>query len=70
MRGDRPLKRAANHTTTPAVGAVRFAAMKLLRRALLALSLASILAGGLRLRGKGGVPPQQGGWRELRVPRS
>ncbi len=44
--------------------------MKLLRRALLALSLASILAGGLRLRGKGGVPPQQGGWRELRVPRS
>ena len=47
---------------------LRFAAMKLLRRALLALSIASVLAGGLRVRGKGGVPPQQGGWNELRVP--
>ena len=43
-------------------------AVKLLRRALLALSLASLIAGSLRLRGKGGVPPQEGGWRELRVP--
>ena len=42
--------------------------MKLLRRALLALSLASVIAGSLRLRGKGGVPPQEGGWTELRVP--
>ncbi|MFN6122784.1 MAG: hypothetical protein ACK5CE_24515 [Actinomycetes bacterium] len=42
--------------------------MKLLRRALLALSLASLIAGSLRLRGKGGVPPQEGGWRELRLP--
>ncbi len=41
--------------------------VKLLRRALLALSLASIIAGVLRLRGEGGVPPQHGGWRELRV---
>lgn len=42
--------------------------VKLLRRALLALSLASLIAGSLRLRGKGGVPPQEGGWRELRLP--
>jgi hypothetical protein len=44
--------------------------MKFLRRALLALSLASMIAGLLRVRGKGGVPPQEGGWREMRVPRS
>ncbi|MGE0000207.1 MAG: hypothetical protein AB7R77_24980 [Ilumatobacteraceae bacterium] len=43
--------------------------MKLLRRALLALSLASMIAGLLRVRGKGGVPPQEGGWKEMRVPR-
>ncbi len=42
--------------------------MTVLRRALLALSLASVLAALLRLRGKGGVPPQEGGWTELRVP--
>ena len=44
--------------------------MKLLRRALVALSIASLVAGILRLRGNGGVPPQEGGWRELRVPGS
>ena len=44
--------------------------VKLLRRALLALSLASLIAGSLRLRGKGGVPPQEGGWREFRLPPS
>lgn len=44
--------------------------MTVLRRALLALSLASVIAGLLRLRGKGGVPPQEGGWTELRVPPS
>ena len=44
--------------------------MKLLRRALVALSIASLVAGALRLRGTGGVPPQEGGWLELRVPGS
>ena len=39
----------------------------MLRRAILALSAAGIVAGVLRLRGKGGVPPQHGGWRELSV---
>jgi hypothetical protein len=44
--------------------------MKMLRRALAALSLAGILAGAIRLRGRGGVPPERGGWRELSRPRS
>jgi hypothetical protein len=42
--------------------------MKTLRRAMVALSLAGTIAGVLRLRGKGGVPPQEGGWREVSVP--
>ncbi len=42
--------------------------MKALRRALVALSLAGTIAGVLRMRGKGGVPPQEGGWREVSVP--
>ncbi|CAN5563766.1 hypothetical protein BH18ACT1_BH18ACT1_01840 [soil metagenome] len=36
-----------------------------LRRALFALGVSSIIAGVLRLRWSGGVPPQRGGWREL-----
>jgi hypothetical protein len=39
--------------------------MALLRRALIALGLAGLIAAVLRLRGSGGTPPQQGGWREL-----
>jgi hypothetical protein len=46
-----------------AVAVVRF-----LRRALLAAGVASVIAGVLRLRGSGGVPPQTGGWRELSGP--
>ncbi|MDO9176406.1 MAG: hypothetical protein Q7V62_16480 [Actinomycetota bacterium] len=42
--------------------------MKMLRRALVALSMAGTIAGVLRLRGSGGVPPQEGGWREVGVP--
>jgi hypothetical protein len=42
--------------------------MKTLRRALVALSLAGTIAGILRAKGKGGVPPQEGGWREVSVP--
>jgi len=42
--------------------------MKTLRRFLVALSLAGTIAGVLRMRGKGGVPPQEGGWREVNVP--
>jgi len=39
--------------------------VKALRRALLALAAAAAVAGVIRLRGSGGVPPQGGGWREL-----
>jgi hypothetical protein len=41
--------------------------MKALRRALLALSAAAAIAAVLRVRGRGGVPPQDGGWQELKV---
>ena len=39
--------------------------MKMLRRALVALGIAGLVAAVLRLRGSGGTPPQDGGWREL-----
>ncbi|HZQ27220.1 MAG TPA: hypothetical protein VFA94_05935 [Acidimicrobiales bacterium] len=42
--------------------------MRALRRALVALGAAALLAGAIRLRGSGGVPPQTGGWRELTGP--
>jgi hypothetical protein len=42
--------------------------MKALRRALLAIGLAGVIAAVLRLRGTGGSPPQTGGWRELSGP--
>lgn len=42
--------------------------MKALRRALVALGLAGIIAAVLRLRGAGGTPPSDGGWRELTGP--
>jgi len=35
------------------------------RRALFAFLAAGIIAAVIRLRGRGGVPPQDGGWREL-----
>lgn len=37
----------------------------MIRRALLAVGVAGIVAAILRVRGSGGVPPQSGGWREL-----
>jgi hypothetical protein len=42
--------------------------MKALRRALLAIGLAGLIAAVLRLRGTGGSPPKGGGWRELSGP--
>jgi hypothetical protein len=35
------------------------------RRGLLAFLAAGVIAVAIRLRGRGGVPPQHGGWREL-----
>lgn len=34
----------------------------------MALAMACLFAAGLRVRGKGGTPPQHGGWRELDLP--
>jgi hypothetical protein len=42
--------------------------MALLRRALVALGIAGLIAVVLRVRGSGGTPPQDGGWRELTGP--
>lgn len=42
--------------------------MKVLRRVLVAVGLAAIVAAVLRLRGSGGQPPKSGGWRELSGP--
>jgi hypothetical protein len=42
--------------------------VRAVRRALVALATAAVVAGVLRLRGTGGVPPQGGGWRELTGP--
>ena len=39
--------------------------IRLLRGAVAALGIAAGVAGALRLRGTGGVPPRSGGWREL-----
>jgi hypothetical protein len=39
--------------------------MKTLRRALLALGVTATVMAIVRLRGRGGTPPRQGGWREL-----
>jgi hypothetical protein len=42
--------------------------MRALRRAITAIGIAALVAGVLRIRGTGGVPPQRGGWRELQGP--
>jgi hypothetical protein len=42
--------------------------MKMLRGALVALGVAGLVAGVLRLRGSSGTPPAGGGWRQLSGP--
>ena len=42
--------------------------MKAFKRVLLVLGVAAIIGALARLRGKGGVPPTTGGWRELEGP--
>lgn len=42
--------------------------MKALRRAIVALFTAGFIAAVLRVRGRGGTPPQTGGWRQLSGP--
>jgi len=38
----------------------------LIRRSLVAIGAGVAVAAAIRVRGSGGVPPQTGGWRELR----
>ena len=42
--------------------------LRTVRRAVLALGLAGLVAAVVRVRGTGGTPPQSGGWRELSGP--
>ncbi len=42
--------------------------MKMIRRAIVAIGMAALVAAFLRLRGEGGTPPHPGGWRELSGP--
>jgi hypothetical protein len=42
--------------------------VRTIRRSLLAVAFASIVAAAVRLRGSPGVVPQSGGWRELTGP--
>jgi hypothetical protein len=46
---------------------LRATSVKILRRALFALWLAAVIAAAMRLRGRGGVPPQHGGWQPIDV---
>ena len=65
------MHRRTPHPQPPGEAACRVATLppvKMIRRALVALSLAGTIAGLLRLKGKGGVPPQEGGWRDVSVP--
>ncbi|MGQ0824227.1 MAG: hypothetical protein ACT4OX_04190 [Actinomycetota bacterium] len=42
--------------------------MRAFRRVLVVLGVAGLVGLIARLRGKGGVPPTSGGWRELEAP--
>jgi hypothetical protein len=42
--------------------------MRVLRRILAALVMAGAAAAAIRVKGKGGTPPQHGGWRPLELP--
>ncbi|MGH9285045.1 MAG: hypothetical protein ACRD0M_05115 [Acidimicrobiales bacterium] len=41
---------------------------RLARRGLVVVMAAGLVAAAMRVRGSGGVPPQDGGWRELSGP--
>lgn len=42
--------------------------MKLVRRILAALIMTGAAAAAIRVKGRGGTPPQHGGWRPLDLP--
>src|SRR5512132_3210288 len=49
-------------------GSPTLPAMKALRRGVIVAVIAVLVGGFVKLRGKGGVPPTSGGWRELDGP--
>jgi hypothetical protein len=49
-------------------GLVDCCAVRALRRVMLVIGVAAIIGALAKLRGKGGVPPTTGGWRELEAP--
>ena len=55
----------SGRTCGQALGPAASGASGYSNRTLMAIGLAGGIAAVLRLRGSGGTPPQQGGWREL-----
>jgi hypothetical protein len=49
-------------------GEYRPGLMQRLRRVFLAVGVAGLFAAAFRVRGKGGTPPSDGGWRQLDGP--
>ena len=68
MRGLRWKPDLADAPRPPIGGIGTLRPMRALRRGLIVLFVAVIAGGLMRLRGKGGVPPTSGGWRELEGP--
>jgi len=50
------------------VGTLPGVKVKTFRRVLFAVGVAGLVGALAKLRGKGGVPPTSGGWRELEAP--
>jgi hypothetical protein len=53
---------------TASTGSTVRVLMQRLRRVLLAIGVAGLFAAAFRVRGKGGTPPSDGGWRQLEGP--
>jgi hypothetical protein len=64
----RRLVRSSHHHRLESPEANGAPVVKVLRRVLTAVTIAAAVAAALRVRGKGGTPPQHGGWRQLELP--
>lgn len=62
------MRRTTGHPDAVAASSPTLPGMKALRRGLIVAVIAVIVGGFVKLRGKGGVPPTNGGWRELDGP--
>ena len=54
--------------TTERASSVCSPPMRAFRRGLIVLGVAAVAGALMKVRGKGGVPPTNGGWRELEAP--